>query len=199
MTVAAPPGTEQPSFRERTSPVISRDGGTPVPRLSVTGHTWRVLLQGIRSVGDEPLVLSPADQEAETANTCWFGASPHERLGVSVEEVVAAFEEAGGRIRTQVAEMGHRGSATFYVWHDREAGQLRCSTGSQPAERLPFGRGYQPTGELRDIVAEFLADGEPGFVRFTGLKPAADEGSVTFASLLVWTFDVTAEPVHGPR
>ena len=178
--------------------MVSRDGGTPVPALSTTGHTWLVLLKGIRSVGDEPLVLSPADPEAESANTCWFGASPHERLGASVEEVVAAFEEAAGRVQTQVAEMGHRGRATFFVWHDREAGQLRCSTGSQPAERLPFGDGYQPTGDLRDIVAEFLADGEPGFVRFAGFAPAGDMRP-TVLTLAVWTFDVTAEPAHGPR
>jgi hypothetical protein len=178
--------------------VVFRDGGTPPPGFCGTGHTWRVLLQGIRAVGDEPLVLSPADPEAESVNTCWFGASPHERLGASVEEVVAAFEEAAARIRAQVTEIGHRGSATFYVWHDREAGQLRCSTGSQPAERLPFEDDYEPTPELRDIVAEFLADGEPGFVRFTGLKPA-DDDSMTYASFAVWTFDVTAEPAHGQR
>jgi hypothetical protein len=178
--------------------VVSRGGGTPAPGLYGTGHTWRVLLQGIRAVGDEPLVLSPADPEAESVNTCWFGASPHERLGASVEEVVAAFEEAANRIRAQVVESGHRGDATFYVWHDRDAGQLRCSTGSQPAERLPFEDAYQPTRELRDIVAEFLADGEPGFVRFTGLDPAGDDGT-RFASLAVWTFDVTAEPARGQR
>jgi hypothetical protein len=174
--------------------VIFRSGGTPAPGVSTTGHTGRVLLIGIRAVGDEPLVLSPADPEAESANTCWFGATPHERLGASVDEVVTAFEEAAVRIRAQVAGAGHQGSATFYVWHDRDAGQLRCSTGSQPAGRLPFFDRYQPSGDLRDIVAEFLADGEPGFVRFTGLKSTGDDGG-----LAVWTFDVTAEPARGPR
>jgi hypothetical protein len=180
--------------------VISRDGGTPAPGLSRTGHTWLVLLLGIRAVGDEPLVLSPTDPEAESANTCWFGASPHERLGASVEEVVTAFEEAAVRIRSQVAELGHQGTATFYVWHDEQAGQLRCSTGSRPPEGLPFDSEYRPTDDLRGIVAGFLADGEPGFVRFTDLKPVAeDDISGTYPPFAVWTFDVTAEPAHGRR
>jgi hypothetical protein len=146
----------------------------PVPprgRLGDTGHTGRVLLQGIRDVGDEPVVLSPADPEAESVNTYWLGASPHERLGVSVEEVVIAFEEAADRIRSRVREAGHRGRATFYVWHDREAGQLRCSTGTRP----PFGRGYAPIVELGPIVADFLGDGEPGFVRPLSLTPFASD------------------------
>jgi hypothetical protein len=179
--------------------VIFRDGGTPGPGLSGTGHTGRVLLQGIRNVGHEPLVLSPADPEAEDANTCWLGASPHERIGVSIEEVMAAFEEVAARIRERVAELGHQGSATFYVWHDEQAGQLRCSTGSQPADRLPFGDGYQLTGDLRDIVAEFLADGEPGFVRFADLKLAHGGDHGTVPTVAVWTFDVTAEPARDPR
>jgi hypothetical protein len=180
--------------------VITRDGDTPAPGLCGTGHTWLVLLLGIRAVGDEPLVLSPSDPEAESANTCWFGASPHERLGASIEEVVAAFEEAAARIRAQVAELGHQGTATFYVWHDEQAGQLRCSTGSRPPERLPFGNEYRPTGDLRSIVAGFLADGEPGFVRFTDLKPVTEDASTgAYPPIAVWTFDVTAEPAHGWR
>jgi hypothetical protein len=175
--------------------VISRGGGTPGGALCGTEHTGRVLLQGIRNAGDEPLVLSTADPEAESANTYWLGASPHERLGASVEEVVAAFVELADRIRERVRESGHHGRVTFYVWHDHDSGQLRCSTASQPPESLPFRTPYQPGGDLADIVAGFLGDGEPGFVRFSGVMPAG-AGEQTFAPPAVCTLDVTAQPTH---
>jgi hypothetical protein len=149
-----------------------------------------VLLQRILNVADEPLVLAPADPQAEWANTSWLSASPHERLGVSVAEVVAAFEELTGLIRARVRQAGHRGRATFYVWHDGQAGQLRCSTSAQPPERLPLGADYQPIDKLEDIVAEFLGDGEPGFVPFTD-RPGGSPG--TDAPFDVWTFDVTVQ------
>jgi hypothetical protein len=49
---------------------------------------------------------------------------------------------------------------------------------------------------LVGIVAEFLADGEPGFVRFGAAEPLDDAGSVTYAPLAVWAYDVTGQP--GP-
>jgi hypothetical protein len=141
------------------------------------------------------LVLSPTDPEAEDSNTFWLGASPHERLGVSVDEIVAAFEELAGHIRGRVGQIGFRGQATFYVWHAREAGQLRCSTSSGTPEGLPLRGPYQMTADLGGIVTEFLADGEAGFVRFGVIKPIDDTGTVTYEPLAVWTCDVTAEAV----
>ena len=102
-------------------------------------QTGRVLLKEIRAIAGETLVLSPHDPAAEHANTSWFGAPPHERMGLSADEVVTAFEETADLLRNQVADVGHDGPATFYVWHDQTAGQLRCSTGTCGRENLPFG------------------------------------------------------------
>jgi len=97
-----------------------------------------MLLTWIAEVADEPLVLNPdhPPEEWET-NTWWIG--PDDGPAPSVAEVVAAFRGTADGIRRHIAEMPYDGPATFYVWHDEQAGQLRCSTGSGGPDRLPFG------------------------------------------------------------
>jgi hypothetical protein len=121
-----------------------------------------VLLKEIRAIAGETLVLSPHDRDAERANTSWLGAPPHERLGMSADEVVTAFEETAELLRIQVAALPYAGPATFYVWHDGDAGQLRCSTVSCGQDALPFDAPYSATSNLHGIVKEFLEDQAPG-------------------------------------
>jgi hypothetical protein len=155
-----------------------------------TRQTERVLLKDIRAIVTETVVLSPEDQAAEEANTNWFGAPPHERMGLSADEVVTAFEETAATLREQVAGCGHQGAATFYVWHDAVAGQLRCSAGSRKPSDLPFPADYQVTDDLRGIVAEFLADRAPGSIAWGELEPVPyPEEDVP--GLAVWAFDLT--------
>jgi hypothetical protein len=130
-----------------------------------------VLLKEIRAIAGEPLVLSPHDQDAEDANTSWFGAPPHERMGLTADEVVATFEEAAELLREQVAALDHVGPATFYVWHDGLAGQLRCSTRSCGPDKLPFGAPYRVSSDLHSIVTEFLVDRAPGAIAWGELDP----------------------------
>ena len=166
------------------SPSGHRNGGT--------GHTGAVLLLQIQEVADGSMVLTPADPGAERDNTWWISASPQERLGVSVDEVVSAFEEAARRVAERVRELPYTGIATFYVWHHQEAGQLRCSTSSAAPGELPFEDEYFPTHDLGTIVTEFLSDGEPGFVRFPGLKAFDfDPAAEVAPPIAVWTFDVS--------
>ena len=54
-----------------------------------------MLLKEIRAIAGETLVLSPHDQDAEHANTSWLGAPPHERMGMSADEVVTRWVETG--------------------------------------------------------------------------------------------------------
>jgi hypothetical protein len=130
-----------------------------------------VLLKEIRAIAGETLVLSPHDQDAEHANTSWLGAPPHERMGMTADEVVTAFEETADLLRDQVATMSFEGLATFYVWHEGEAGQLRCSTGSRGQDDLPFDAPYRATSDLHAIVAEFLEDRAPGAIVWGAAAP----------------------------
>lgn len=155
-----------------------------------TRQTGRVLLKDIRAIVSEPLVLSPDDPSAENANMNWFGAPPHERISLSADEVVATFEETASALRAQVA--GHRGSATFYVWHDAVAGQLRCSAGTCKPSDLPFDMPYQVTDDLRSIVVEFLEDRAPGSIVWGELEPVPyPEEAEERNGLAVWAFDLT--------
>jgi hypothetical protein len=151
-----------------------------------------VLLKEIRAIAGEALVVRPQDRAAEDANTRWFGAPPHERMGLSAEEVVGAFEETAEVLRDQVAALNHRGAATFYVWHDQQAGQLRCSTRSCGQDELPFDVRYRPTGDLRAIVMEFLEDRAPGAIVWGQLEPVpfSDAGSPERPEIPVWVCDL---------
>jgi hypothetical protein len=151
-----------------------------------------VLLKDIRAIVRETVVLSPEDPSAENANTNWFGAPPHERMGLSADEVVATIEETAVVLREQVAGTGHQGAVTFYVWHDTVAGQLRCSARTCKPADLPFDDPYQVTDDLRAIVVEFLEDRAPGSIVWGELEPVPFPDDGTDATgLAVWAFDLT--------
>lgn len=124
-----------------------------------------VLLTWIAEVANEPLVLEPADRRVEWETNTWsLGAADEDRSSLSVAEVVAAFERTAAAIRQHIRDLGVSGVATFYVWHDEQAGQLRCSTGSVPPDALPFSGTYVASDDLGPVVEGFLADSEPGFI-----------------------------------
>ncbi|WP_328620494.1 hypothetical protein [Streptomyces sp. NBC_00354] len=153
----------------------------------------------IAEVATEPLVLDPADRAAEReTNTWWLGRGPDDG-SLSAGEVTAAFERTAAALGTRVRDLGHRGPATFYVWHDEQAGQLRCSTASLPAHALPFGGAYAVTDALTPIVEAYLSDTTPGFVPWTELQepesPESDETPDPLEPpLLVWARDLGPRP-----
>ncbi|MFE5804832.1 hypothetical protein OG444_01630 [Streptomyces sp. NBC_01232] len=122
-------------------------------------------------MADEPLTLNPADRRVEVETNTWLLSMGSADQGVlTVPEVVSAFHRTAARIHRRIRETGHSAVATFYVWHDEQAGQLRCSTASLPPEALPFGGLYVACDDLDAIVEGFLADGEPGFTPWSALE-----------------------------
>lgn len=154
-----------------------------------------MLLTWIAEVADEALRLEPGDWRVEwETNTWWLGAADEDRQALTVPEVVAAFERTAEGIRLRVRAMGFAGAATFYVWHDEQAGQLRCSTASVAADQLPFGGAYVPSDDLGLIVEGFLSDGEPGAVAWEDLEDE-QSGAVSEAEATpfpVWVRNVGA-------
>ncbi|MFB7758458.1 hypothetical protein ACFC18_54315, partial [Streptomyces sp. NPDC056121] len=139
-------------------------------RAEVCRDTAVVLLTWIAEVAAEPLELEPTDRRMEWETNTWsLGAADEDRSSLSVAEVVAAFERTAAAIRERIDDLGFSGVATFYVWHDEQAGQLRCSTGSVPPDALPFSGTYVASDDLGPIVEGFLADSEPGFIAWSDL------------------------------
>ncbi|MFJ4569810.1 hypothetical protein ACIP4U_40555 [Streptomyces caelestis] len=127
-----------------------------------------MLLTWISEVADEPLALEPADLRVEWETNTWsLGAADEDRSSLSVAEVVAAFKQTAAAIRERIHDLGFPRVATFYVWHDEQAGQLRCSTGSVPPNAVPFSGTYVASDDLGPIVEGFLADSEPGYVTWS--------------------------------
>ncbi|CAM5267254.1 hypothetical protein STENM327S_07766 [Streptomyces tendae] len=109
---------------------------------------------------------------------------------MSVAEVVAAFERTAAAIREHISQLGVSGVATFYVWHDQQAGQLRCSTGSVPPDMLPFSGTYKASDDLAPIVERFLADSEPGFIAWPDCLSAQTETDPEVRPFRVWVSSV---------
>ncbi len=152
-----------------------------------------MLLNSIREISDEQVTLAPHNRGAEAANTHWFTATAEDRSTVSASHVVAAFQDAARALQHQIRASGFDGTATFYVWHDEQAGQLRCSVSSRPPDDLPFGGSYRPTDDLGIIATSFLSDDTPGVVVWEDLEPADANNSHPddhYPPFAVWTFDL---------
>ncbi|MGW6526324.1 MULTISPECIES: hypothetical protein [unclassified Streptomyces] len=143
-----------------------------------------------------PLALEPGDRRVEWETNTWsLGAEDEDRQSLSAADVVAAFEQTAAGIRERIRELGFSGGATFYVWHDGQAGQLRCSTGSVTPDELPFSGTYVVSDHLGPVVEGFLADSMPGVVAWSDLDEAEShlgqaitEPEIT--PLRVWTSSV---------
>ncbi|MET9377484.1 hypothetical protein ABZX98_25660 [Streptomyces sp. NPDC002992] len=83
---------------------------------------------------------------------------------------MAAFARTVSAIQVRISELGFPGVVTFHVWHDEQAGQLRCSTASVPADALPFGGAYVLSDDLGTVIEGFLAEGEPGAMGWSSLE-----------------------------
>ena len=109
---------------------------------------------------DDPEVrLRPDDPMAEVRGNTWHYGVPAGTFNKSA--VAAVLEHVIRQLSTR--QNGYPG--TFYCWYDEQAGQLRCSLTSRPADRLPFGSRYRPTTEVTEILHLAASDPRPGAVR----------------------------------
>ncbi|MGE7386356.1 hypothetical protein ACQKM2_12860 [Streptomyces sp. NPDC004126] len=147
-------------------------------------------------MAEEPLALEPGNRRVEWETNTWsLGPEAEGGRPLSAAEVVAAFEQTAAGIRERIRELGFPGAATFYVWHDGQAGQLRCSTGSVPPDELPFNSAYVMSDGLGPVVEGFLADSMPGVVAWSDLNDAESHSEQAMTEpevtpLLVWTSSV---------
>ena len=157
-----------------------------------------VLLTWIAEVADEPLALEPGDRRVEWETNTWsLGAADEDRRSLSAVEVVTAFERTAAAIRERIRGLGFAGVVTFYVWHDAQAGQLRCSTGSVSPAALPFSSTYVVSDDLGPVVEAFLADSKPGVVAWSDLDDMESPLELTvmepeITPLRVWASSVGA-------
>lgn len=154
-------------------------------------HATDMILRWIREIAETPPVIDPATREVEVRENTWaLSRSSEEFAAPSVAEIVSALEECATARRGQIQHMQYIGPVTFYVWHDLQAGQLRCSTASTSKEFLPFHRPIDLNVSLVRIVEKFLLDINPGKIPWSDLRdveqgaPDPVESAVT---LQVWT------------
>ncbi len=117
-------------------------------------------------------------------NTWSLDATDGDRISLSVAEVVAAFERTAAAIRERIRDLSFSEVATFYMCHDKQAGQLRCSTGSMPPDALPFSGTYVASENLGPVVEGFLTDSEPGFIARSDLNDAQSLSEQTKTELV---------------
>ncbi|MFF7772489.1 hypothetical protein ACFZC7_39095 [Streptomyces massasporeus] len=159
-----------------------------------------MLLMWIAEVADEPLALDPGDRRVEWETNTWsLRAADEDRRSLSAAEVVAAFEQTAAAIRARIRELGFSGVATFYVWHDAQAGQLRCSTSSVPPDALPFSSTYVTSADLGPVVEAFLADSKPGVVAWSDLDDTESHLELTVMEPEITPLRVWASSVGGPH
>ncbi|NYF56067.1 hypothetical protein [Micromonospora purpureochromogenes] len=111
---------------------------------------------------DDEVMLLPDDPDRECRVNKWCYGVPD--AAIDVPAVVAALHLVHRELGRRWASPG-----TFYAWYDEQAGQLRCSLTSAPADRLPFAAPYRSTTDATEVVALVAADPNPGFVPWSEL------------------------------
>ena len=73
--------------------------------------------------------------------------------------------------RAQVESVGMK-PATFYLWHDEQAGQLRFSVARCLPDSLPFQCALAPVDVANEIVGDYLTSGRlDGLIPWSELAP----------------------------
>jgi hypothetical protein len=98
--------------------------------------------------------------------------------GLPSEAELTRFVEAAVDLRKrQVESMGAK-PATFYLWHDEQAGQLRFSVARCLPDSLPFRCPVTRADAANEVIRDFLTSGRSnGLVAWSELEPVAFDTS----------------------
>jgi hypothetical protein len=82
------------------------------------------------------------------------------------------FIEAAVNVRRDQAQSIGMKPATFYVWNDEQAGQLRFSVARCLPDSLPFRCAVAPADAANEIIGGYLASSRgEGVIRWSELEP----------------------------
>lgn len=118
---------------------------------------WREILQLLTIINDALYIGTSAnDLEMELQNNTWLiSMSLEERLYLSTEDLLDFFECVIKDREAQIIDTSSSHGMYFYIWHDRQASQLRFSLISDFHEVLPFSSEIIES-DLNTIISEFL-------------------------------------------
>jgi hypothetical protein len=137
---------------------------------------------------DDEVMLLPDDLDREHRLNTWGYSVPGGPVDAAA--VVAALQFVHGELKRRLA-----GSATFYGWYDKQAGQLRCSLTSAPVDRLPFGAPYRATTDAAEVVALVAAEPNPGLVPWDALAPVEPDAASATGQDELPPFPVWVAPI----
>lgn len=118
-----------------------------IPSPQTTLKSW------LTGMACDDVCLHPESINAEAQENMWAFDRVTGASKTDWEEFVRALTVVrGNQLRARGVP---KRSATFYCWHDQQAGQLRVGVVSASHGRLPFG-GAIESAHLRDVIDSFL-------------------------------------------
>jgi len=149
-----------------------------------------VILGRIRSLIRER--ISADSGPSQPSDNQWaVSATEDECQGATPEDVASAYEEVAVAWTRELKTAAPHKPATFYLWFDEQASQLRCSAIQSTADRLPFRCQIRNLPSPVDIARAYLQSSYKEGIPFSDLKPvrpvAPAEPEMPFV-LDVWSF-----------
>ncbi len=115
----------------------------------------------------------PDGAGAGAAENLWSLSFSADKLPSAAD--LTRFIDAAVNVRRSQADNIGVKPATFYLWHDEQAGQLRFSVARCLPDSLPFGCAVAPADAADEIIGNYLASSSVG-----GLIPWSELGEVGF-------------------
>jgi hypothetical protein len=130
-----------------------------------------------------------------STNTWRISLSSTERTALSGNDLVNFFDEIIQDRHEQLRQSNVKHGLIFYLWHDRQASQLRFSLISDFHKKLPF-QAETVSASLVEIIHEFLRS--PDHIPFSELEISDDNAGV-FVEVPQTVYRVRVFQIHLPQ